>query len=51
MFKKWNGERYEGRYNRTIVDIMTYYFTNEERERIEKEGNTMKTRTIYVYLN
>jgi hypothetical protein len=29
-FKRWNGERFEGRFNRTVFDIMTYYFRTPE---------------------
>lgn len=25
-FHRWNGERFEGRFNRAVFDIMTYYF-------------------------
>ncbi|CAM5586467.1 DUF262 domain-containing protein [Streptomyces griseorubiginosus] len=28
-FYRWSGERYEGRFNRAVFDIMTYYFTDE----------------------
>lgn len=27
-FRKWTGKTYEGRFNRAIFDIMTYYFAN-----------------------
>lgn len=29
-FFRWSGSRYEGRFNRAVFDIMTFYFTNEE---------------------
>ena len=25
-FRRWNGERFEGRFNRAVFDVMTYYF-------------------------
>lgn len=26
-FRSWNGERFEGRVNRAVIDVMAYYFT------------------------
>jgi hypothetical protein len=29
-FKRWNGRRYEGRFNRAVFDVMVFYFTDKE---------------------
>jgi Protein of unknown function DUF262 len=29
-FRRWSGDRFEGRFNRAVFDIMTYYFDDEE---------------------
>lgn len=28
-FRRWNGERYEGRFNRAVFDVMVFYFRHE----------------------
>jgi len=32
-FRKWDGSRYEKRFNRAVFDVMVYYFSNERTRR------------------
>jgi hypothetical protein len=32
-FRKWDGEKFERRFNRAVFDIMVYYFSNQETRR------------------
>lgn len=42
-FSKWNGDSFQGNFNRAIFDIMAYYFSNPD---ILKEANTKKAEII-----
>lgn len=42
-FSKWNGDSFQGNFNRAIFDIMAYYFSNPD---ILKEANTKKEEII-----
>ncbi|MEU4964987.1 DUF262 domain-containing protein [Streptomyces smyrnaeus] len=39
-FYRWSGTRYEGRFNRAVFDIMTYYFSDEDiaQRAMERKG-------------
>ncbi|WP_336054160.1 DUF262 domain-containing protein [Streptomyces sp. CA2R101] len=39
-FYRWSGTRYEGRFNRAVFDIMTYYFSDEDIAQlaVERKG-------------
>ncbi|MFD7668087.1 DUF262 domain-containing protein [Streptomyces sp. NPDC059788] len=39
-FYRWSSTRYEGRFNRAVFDIMTYYFTEESiaKRAVERKG-------------
>jgi hypothetical protein len=44
-FRKWDGERFEARFNRAIFDIMIYYFSEREaRQKALKMRNGIKSR-------
>ena len=38
-FRRWNGERYEGRFNRAVFDVMVYYFRDKDVAKISVENN------------
>ena len=40
-FRKWDGVKYENRFNRAVFDIMTYYFANE---RVRKQALLKKVK-------
>ncbi|MFG2078702.1 DUF262 domain-containing protein [Nonomuraea maritima] len=41
-FYRWSGDRYEGRFNRAVFDIMTYYFSRPElRESVPAAGEAI----------
>lgn len=42
-FSKWNGDSFQGNFNRAIFDIMTYYFSNQS---IREEAEGKKTEII-----
>lgn len=46
-FRKWDGAKYENRFNRAVFDIMTYYFADG---RIRKKALSTKTKVKTGYL-
>jgi Protein of unknown function DUF262 len=38
-FRRWNGQRYEGRFNRAVFDVMVYYFTDPDLAMIAAENS------------
>ena len=49
-FRKWDGVKYENRFNRAVFDIMTYYFANE---RVRKQAllKKLKVKTSFQNLS
>lgn len=45
-FRRWNGTRYEGRFNRAIFDVMTYYF---RRPSVSRAAETRKRAVVDAY--
>jgi hypothetical protein len=47
-FRKWDGMKYENRFNRAVFDIMTYYFANE---RVRKHALLKKVKVKASFQN
>jgi len=45
-FRKWDGDKYENRFNRAVFDIMTYYFADG---RVRKKALSSKTKVKAGY--
>ncbi len=45
-FRRWNGQRYEGRFNRAIFDVMVYYF-RDKRVALASVENDESVREAY----
>jgi hypothetical protein len=49
-FRRWNGERYEGRFNRAVFDVMVFYFRNPDVA-AAAENNAEAVRSAYERLS
>lgn len=45
-FRKWNGEKFESRFNRAVFEIMVYYFSQAN---VRKEASTQKRKVVRLF--